>query len=56
MDRIYTMGRDDDVCKVIPKCGKLDDMKWKKVTQYTQRSEIGTSEIRKSKSIITPAK
>ena len=79
MDRIYGVGRDDNLCKVIPKSVKLDGMKWKKVTQCTrrmeywsigvleywkkgngrmesQRSEIGTSEIRKIKSIITKAR
>ena len=36
MDRIYTMGRNDNLCKVIPKSVKLDGMKWKKVTQFTR--------------------
>ena len=32
MGKIYTMGQDDNLCKVIPKSVKLDGMKWKKNT------------------------
>ena len=49
------------MCKVIPNCGKLDAIKWKKVTHSTrrmeywsggimkdQRSDVGASEVRAS--------